>query len=66
MGDRKYKLAPHGFEPWSKGPEPLMLGRYTTGLQLQEQNSSLKSYRLINVAFAGSICQLQQAGHGLN
>jgi hypothetical protein len=26
------KIAPHGFEPWSRGPEPLMLGRYTTGL----------------------------------
>ena len=28
------KVAPHGFEPWSTGPGPMMIDRYTTGLFL--------------------------------
>ena len=26
------EVVPHGFEPWSGGPEPPMMDRYTKGL----------------------------------
>ncbi len=36
-------VAPAGFEPASTGPEPVMLGLYTTGLQTNFYPRKLKS-----------------------
>ena len=46
------KLAPHGFEPWSQGPGPCMIGHYTTGLQKAGKGLFLKSFpKLLNMLY---------------